>query len=174
MTTVKQQELVELFQSKMMALVTRHMLDKVDETQLPEGFNSNILKQTKDQLERFNREVLRTTPKQGTYLDKHPKDGKLTNLATVIDLFARIGYEESFHTYDDLINMFIDTLDLVFYAQRNRKNLHLGKYRTLLGLVEKELDADLNKKQSSFVYLNNKRQLAFVLGAEPEHEKIDE
>lgn len=155
-----------------MALVTNRMLGMIDT--LPQGFNSNILKQTKEQLERFNREVIRTTPKTGTHFDKPPKDEKLRNIVTVVDLLSRVAGEETPHTYGDLVDMIVDFIDTVYYAEGNRKNLNLGKYRALMQFIIKEMRNDVDKVPSSLVYLNNKKKVAMLLDFEGDHEKIEE
>lgn len=169
--TEKEQDLITLFRTKLLFLSGITMLDMIDE--LPKGFNSNIIRQTKQQLERFNREVIRTTPKQGTYFDKNPSRDKQLTVANMIDLLARIGYEESSHTYDSVADIALNTLDSVYYFQKNRKTINFGKYRALFELIEKELKADLAGEHTSLIYLKNKKQLALLLDPEVPHEEME-
>ncbi len=172
--STKAQATIELLQAKLFSHSAELMLSKVPAEDLPAGFNQNILKQTMEQLARFNREVMRTTEKNGTYLDKTPKREKLINIVTVVDLMARIGHEETPHIYDDLVDMIVGVIDSVFYAQKNRRNIHVGKFRLLIEMIEKELRADVDKVKTPLMYLPNQKQLVWVLGFDGDHEKIEE
>ena len=145
-TTEQQQNLLDVLRATLMAAVTAQSIGELAESkQLPAGFNKNVAKQTQEQLERFNRELIRTSPKTTpNYLTKAPKVEQLNDIATLVELLHRINVEENQTVYEEFVGIVMDSLWSVFYAQTHRKNLHFGKYKALFKLFSDEVKSDVN------------------------------
>lgn len=126
---------------------------------LPQGFNRNILQQTIEQLNRFQREVKRTVPitEEQMYLNgKAPKRDKLIDISTIVDMMVRIGREESNDTHEEFLGLLVDNLDSIFYSQNNRKMMQrFGKYKALFKMIVNEIKADTNKVPGQVMFTNN-------------------
>lgn len=108
--------------------------------------NRNVIKDTGRMMDRMEREIRRTTHNQklGTYLDRNLKQEKMLDMATLVDLTARIGGEENQEIYDEFLGLLVDCIDKIFYSQSNRRKMHFPKYRALFQLFANELKADVN------------------------------
>lgn len=155
------QELINLHRAQLIGKIFNYMISLADI--IPEEFNERIMDQAVASVERFNREVIRTTNKTNSYFDKTPKDDKLQDIATVVDIIARIGNEEDQSHYDDMLDIIVSTIDLVLYAKENRRTLHIGKVRALFRFVEKALIEDIKRKPSNVEYLKHKHKIAILL-----------
>lgn len=153
-TTEQSQNLLDVLRATLMAAVTAQSIGELAESnQLPAGFNRNVAKQTQDQLERFKRELIRTSPKSTpNFLTKAPKLEQLNDIATLIELVHRIGSEENHNTYEEFVGIVLDAIWAVWYAQKNRKNLHFGKYKALFKLFTDEVKADVNHTPAQVLF----------------------
>lgn len=168
-TTEQQQNLLDVLRAKLMVAVAADSIGELAESsQLPAGFNKNVAKQTQEQLQRFNRELIRTAPKcNPNYLTKEPKVEQLNDVATLVELVHRIGAEENNNTYEEFLGIVIDSLWAVWYAQKNRKNLHFGKYKALFKMFADEVKADVNHTPGQVLF-TQKGEL-FLRSSAPVH-----
>lgn len=142
------QTAIYMLQAVLMMNISREMIkDLSTSKELPEGMNSNVLRQTLEQMDRFIREVRRTVGKTNTYLDQVPQGDKVIDSLNVLDVLNRIGMEESQAIYDEFLGMVVDLLDSVFYAQKNRKSIYFNKYKAFFQLVSEELRSDVNHQR---------------------------
>jgi hypothetical protein len=141
----------------MMASIAHHFIKLVAEhpKYIPE-MNLNVVHQTLGQVERFKREIHRTThdKHEKVYFTKNLKPEKLLDMATIIDAMARIGVEEHQGIYDEFLGLVIDLLDSVFYAQKHRRKMHFGKYKALFALISGELKRDVNHQPGQVLFTN--------------------
>lgn len=168
-TTEQSQNLLDVLRATLMAAVTAQSIEDLAESnQLPAGFNKNVAKQTQEQLERFRRELIRTSAKSTpTFLTKAPKVEQLNDIATLVELVHRIGAEENHNTYEEFMGIVIDAIWAVFYAQKNRKNLHFGKYKALFKMFSDEVKADVNHTPGQVLF-TQKGEL-FLRSSAPVH-----
>ena len=168
-TTTEQQNLLDVLRATLMVAVTAQSIEELAESnQLPAGFNRNVAKQTQEQLERFNRELIRTSPKVvPNYLTKAPKVTQLNDIATIVELLHRVGVEENQAVYEEFVGIVMDCLWAVFYAQSNRKNLHFGKYKALFKMFTDEVKSDVNHTPGQ-VLITQKGEL-FLRTSAPVH-----
>lgn len=144
---------IDMLRSKAMGRILLSFLDVLDSSNLPESMNRNVIAQTRQQVERLDREILRVT--QGIdriYLTKAIKQDKLFDIALVMDNMLRIGCEENPTIYEEFVTLLTGTFDAVFYSQKHRRNLHFGKYKALFNLIKDEIEADTNKQKSAVLY----------------------
>lgn len=151
----------------MAGICISYLKDLMDCRSLPPAVNRNVVRQAKEQLERFVREIRRTVPPHDeTYLDKILKRDKLLDTGILIDACARIGVEEDERPYDEFFGMVIDCIDAIFYAQQNRRKMHFSKYRALFKLFEAEIRRDVNDQPGQIIYNKDTHSL-FLRTAPP-------
>lgn len=135
---------IKILRAKNMVGISSLLLSDIDPASLPQEFNRNILRQTTEQLGRFTREVIRTIPNTDSYLSKSFKEAKMLDAVTLLDLIQRIGYEEKGDIYEEFLGLLVDVLDEVFYATKNRKNIHFAKYKLFFRFIAEELHNDVS------------------------------
>lgn len=152
--STEQYSVVDQMRAAFMAGVAKQYIQMlIPQKTLPSGMNRNVLKQTNDQLERFIREVRRTVPEhKPNYMDRNLDENKLLDLATIIDSIARIGIEERSRFYEEFFGLLVDCIDVVFYSQQHRKNIHFPKYKALFQLFVSEMKSDVNKQPGQVFY----------------------
>jgi len=155
-----------------MASITCHFARLLLENgELSKGMNRNVIRQTLDQLERCVREVRRTAvPHNPSYLDRNVKKEKLLDMATIVDLVARVGIEENKDRYEEFLGLVIDCLDEVFYTQSHRRNMHFGKYKALIWLLTDEIKADVNGTPGRVLFTNKRELYLKASATDPSHE----
>lgn len=155
-TTTVEQQLTDALRAKCFAAMSKFYINVLlDSATLLPGMNSNVLKQTVAQLERFEREVYRTAPPHSkTYMDRAVREDKLLDMALIVDVIARIGSEEHRGTYEEFFGITMEMVDKIMYAQNNRKKLHFGKYKALFKLFVDEMKADVNKTPGQVLFTN--------------------
>lgn len=172
--TDNEQLTIDIMRGVFASAVAKFCLDVVlAHDKLPEEMNRNVIKETAGQLARYEREVRRAThgKHHKIYLDKNLKSEKLLDMCTVLDTMARVGAEEHTDTYQEFLGLVVDLVDRVFYAQKNRKNIHFGKYKALFKLISEEIRRDVNHEPNQLLF-TNKGELYFRVVPPPVETQI--
>lgn len=121
------------------------------------GDMKQIVERMDESIERYEQAVLETLPRSNAkWLENELEKDKLFDVASLIELTARIGSEENTEKYDEFLALVVDLLENVFYAQKNRKNIHFGKYKALFKLIGDELRRDTNREASQLWFRDGK------------------
>lgn len=91
---------------------------------------------------------------------------KLFDIATIVELMAKIGYEEKQEEYEEFVGMLTDCLSAILYAQEHRKKIFFPKYKALFELMASELRADTNLQPGQLWYRFGE---LFMRTAAPDH-----
>lgn len=118
------------------------------------GTNRNILQQTIGQVARWGREIRRVVQGKTTrsWLEESVNEKRMLDMISILDSANRIGTEEDSRFYGMFLGLVITCFDSVFYAQKHRKNLHLGKYKALFKLISDEIRRDTNREPSQLLF----------------------
>jgi hypothetical protein len=122
-----------------MAIQNKELTDGIDDT----------VRAVRD----FEKTVFSNTPRlEAEWLEKEIQKDKLSDVARIIETTLRIGGEEKAEVYDEFLEMLLDSIDTVFYAQKNRKGIHFGKYRQLFKMFTEEVKFDVNKQKGRLLF----------------------
>lgn len=111
-----------------------------------------------------------TSAKGNKWLEKELNKEKLYDIATLIELTARVGVEEGEENYEEFQSLIVDLLSAVYYAQQNRKNLHFSKYKALFQIIRNEVLADTNHIPGQVWYRNGE---LWLRTSQPEQKSND-
>ncbi len=154
---------VDLKRAVVMTSIARIFLEDVmSRKRLPKQLHPDITGPIRDGMKKLEDVVRSMNPykDQKMYLDRTLKQDKLLDIATIVDNMLRINVEENQEVYDEFLGMVTDVINEIFYAQKNRRKAHFGKYRALFKFFTDELHADINRLPPRIMFIN-KQELFF-------------
>ena len=150
----QQQFANDIMLSLLMARITRTFLgttvnDKEVPINLSKAMDAAIVS-----LSVFENHAMPRTKAAEQWMRKELAKDKLNDIAQIISLMARIGTEERPEIYEEFLNIVVDCLHAILYAQKQRKVLHFGKYRALFKMFADEVVADVNGVKGQVIFQN--------------------
>lgn len=142
-----------LLQVRISKMYMNSLVTENDTDIIPDTIRTGVTRVTREIVE-LERKILNHTDNQFPWLRKEVEKAKLWDIARVNDLMIRIGHEEDQEVYEDFVGMLIECITSIFYSQKTRKKLHLGKYRALFKIFADEVIADSEHRQGQIMHCN--------------------
>lgn len=166
--TDMEQQHIDMLRAALHSNVSLKLIrDLLTDEHLPVGVNRNVIRQTIEHLERFNREIKNNCLPTRTFLSHNPKGHKVYDMATICELMMRIGCEEDTSVYDEFLGLIVDCIDTVYYSQQHRRKIYFGKFKAMFQLITAEMRANVNGEIGQMQYIQGE---LFLRTTPPIHE----